>query len=74
MSPFVSSPRILSLLGVAQRYKVRPSSLLGDVDDYTAFCFDEACAYIMAEMDNGEEPVFHRQYSSFTELYQNLGG
>ena len=36
---------------------VRPSDLMGIEDAYTAFCFDEACAYIISKMHDGEEPV-----------------
>lgn len=51
---------------------MRPSSLLGIDDYYTAYCFDEACAYIMTRIDNKEEPVFQRKYSSFSELYSQF--
>lgn len=68
-SPFVGSPDILRILGIAQRYKVRPSELMGTLDEYTAYCFDEACAYIMLMMDSKEEPMFHTRYRSFSDLY-----
>lgn len=35
----------------------RPSELLGIRDTYTAFCFDEACAYIIKQLQDGREPV-----------------
>lgn len=38
-------------------------------DPYTAFCFDEACAYIMQKLEKGEEPQFKKKFKSFTELY-----
>lgn len=57
-------------MGVAQRYKVRPSTLLGsEIDEYTAYCFDEACAYIASRVDAGDEPQFEVHYSSFSALY-----
>ena len=34
----------------------RPSDLIGINDSYAAFCFDEACAYIISKMNNDEEP------------------
>lgn len=34
-----------------------PSEVMGIEDEYTAFCFDEACAFIVAKMQKGEEPV-----------------
>jgi hypothetical protein len=44
--------------------------MLGISDPYTAYCFDEACAFIVAKMENGEEPQFGRKVKSFTELYK----
>lgn len=53
-------------------YKCRPSSLLHIEDEYTSYCLDEACAYIMRKIENGEEPNFAVHYSSFSDLYNNL--
>lgn len=50
-------------------YRCRPSTLLDISDPYTAYCFDEACAYITSKKENGEEPVFKTKFSSFKELY-----
>lgn len=55
---------------MSQRYSVRPSELIGELDLYTAYCLDEACAIIMLKLDNEEEIVFKPHYSSFTELYK----
>lgn len=35
----------------------RPSELLDIEDAYAAFCFDEACAFILKKLQDGEEPV-----------------
>ena len=35
----------------------RPSELLGVSDEYTAFCFDEACALVLKKLRDGEEPI-----------------
>ena len=43
---------------MARMYQERPSNILGIDDEYTSFCFDEACAYIMSKIDNGENPKF----------------
>lgn len=37
---------------------IRPSEIMGITNTYLAFCFDEACAYIIKEMQDGKEPVF----------------
>lgn len=41
-------------------------------DPYTAYCFDEACAYILTKIEDGDTPIFHTRYKSFTELYKNV--
>jgi ATP sulfurylase len=59
----------LNVLGLANVYKVRPSTLLDIVDPYTAYCFDEACAYITGKLEQGEEPRFKKKYKSFKDIY-----
>lgn len=50
-------------------YKSKPSSFLDIQCPYTAYCFDEACAYIIKEMEQGEEPQFTVKYKSFKDIY-----
>lgn len=59
----------MALLSMSQRYMIRPSQLLNVPDEYTAYCLDEACAYIMSRVDNGEELYFKKKYTSFTDMY-----
>ena len=40
---------------------IRPSELMDISDAYTAFCFDEACAYILKELKDGKEPVLKKE-------------
>lgn len=67
---------------MSKLYKVRPSELIGIIDVYTSFCFDEACAYIISRIKDGEEPDFtvkekesleKRHYSSLREMYSSMG-
>jgi hypothetical protein len=39
-------------------YKVRPSQLIGIEEVYDAYCFDEACVYIINQIDNKKVPHF----------------
>lgn len=45
---------------LSRLYKIRPSELLGleQDDSYTAYCFDEACAHILSQIDNKKTPRF----------------
>lgn len=43
-----------------------------DIDDpYTAYCFDEACMYIIKQIEDGKEPTFKRKFKTFSEMYRN---
>jgi len=44
--------------------------LIDVVDPYTAYCFDEACAYITKELEEGKEPSFKAKYASFGDMYK----
>lgn len=47
-------------------------------DEYTAYCFDEACFYILSMIKEGNKPRFTEDgkkkvkghYSSFSDLYK----
>lgn len=69
--PFVSSKGIQNFLALVQRYRKLPSEMMHISDPYTAYCFDEACAFIMSKLDAGEEMKFKTHYTSFTALYRN---
>lgn len=56
---------------MSKMYNERPSRLFGIADTYTAFCLDEACAYIIGKMNNKEEPKFIVNYSRPSDLYKN---
>lgn len=61
------------MLGLATKYKCRPSTLFDIADPYTAYCFDEACAFIIQKIEDGEEPHFKQKFTSFTEMYKHYG-
>lgn len=58
---------------------IRPSDLLEIEDAYTAFCFDEACAYILSEIQDGKEVIYKdgkdskgntKHYSKPSDIYK----
>ena len=53
---------------MSKLYRIRPSEILGIVDTYTAYCLDEACAYITSKIQKGEEPDFNIQKESLEKL------
>lgn len=46
--------------------QTRPSELLEIEDAYTAFCFDEACAFIIAQLKDGKEPIIKKRNTENT--------
>lgn len=62
-------------------YHCRPSEILKIDDEYTAFCFDEACAVISVRIQEGEKPVYleevseeKREFKNFKDFYKCYGG
>lgn len=54
---------------MVKRYNKLPSELMSIEDDYTAYCLNEACAFILGELEAGKEIQFKKQYTSFSQLY-----
>lgn len=53
----------------------RPSEVMEIADAYTAFCFDEAIAYIIQQLKDGKEPcvqvqVTPKHYSKPSDFYK----
>lgn len=46
---------------MSRQFHKLPSEILRIEDEYTAFCFDEACSNIISHLINGDEPVYVRQ-------------
>ena len=56
-------------------FPCRPSEVMGLEDGYTAFCFDEACAFIVKQLRDGKEPIMrvennHIAYKRPSDLYR----
>lgn len=62
-----------SLLEMSRRYGVRPSELLSVSDSYTAFCLDEAAAYILGQVETrGELPQVWQQGEAEGRVYKGV--
>ena len=60
---------------MAKMYNKTPSEMLRIEEDYTAFCLDEACAFIRLKMEDPEDPQkpnFKTQVTSFSDFYKQL--
>ena len=61
-----------TLLALVQRYKKLPSEVLHIEDPYDAYCLDEACAYVMGELDSGKTFYVNTHFGSASELYKSV--
>ena len=69
---FVESKEILRVLQLSKVYNKLPSEVMRIKDEYTAFCFDEACEEILYRLSKDEQPVFRSQYTSFSDFYKQF--
>lgn len=59
----------MGVIAVSKQYNTRPSTLLGVEDEYTAYCLDEAATVIARRLEDGEKPMFHKEYATFSDMY-----
>lgn len=57
---------------MAKAYNKLPSEIMRIQDEYTAYCFDEACDEIMYHIGKEEKPVFKQKYKSFSDFYKQF--
>lgn len=72
---FVRSRSLNRVLNLAKSMGKNPSEILGVNDEYTSFCFDEACNYIVMRFKNGDEPIYEKKkkkVSSMAEYFKEL--
>ena len=48
----------MRIINQALKFNRLPSEILRIDDEYTAFCFDEACLYIINQLENKKKPHF----------------
>ena len=78
LNPFVRTGEVLRIIGIVGtfNYVCRPSELMSIKDEYTAFCFDEACAFIIRQIKDGKEPIMRIEndsvvYKKPSDLYRH---
>ena len=71
MKIFVNSKQVLRIISQANRFHRLPSEIARITDEYTAFCFDEACDYIISQLEQEKKPKWREDKKSKKELRQN---
>ena len=57
----------------SRRFKKLPSEILRIQDEYTSYCFDEACEYILSQLDEEKKPIFLEDRKEVREKAKNNG-
>lgn len=67
---------------MSKMYGKLPSEIIKLKDEYVAFCFDEACFFIRAKIEEGEMPDFDfkkkegsegsNHFTSFSSMYDSV--
>ena len=52
----------------SQRFNKLPSEIACITDEYTAFCFDEACFYIITQLEDGKKPIWKEDKKSKKDI------
>ena len=59
---------------MSKTYHTRPSEVIRIEDEYTAYCFDEACAYFLSELSENKQPHFLEDEKSNPTLNKLVAG
>ena len=59
----------MRILGISKQWNIRLSLMMEIEDSYTAYCFDEACHYILCQLEDKKEPTFRATHTSFRDVY-----
>ena len=57
---------------MAKEYNKLPSEILRIKDEYSAFCFDEACNLIIKNLQDGKKAIFDEDYKKSNDDYYNF--
>ena len=68
---------------MAKEYNQKPSKIINIENDYIAYCFDEACIFLLSALKDGKKLKFDgdenqnkkpmKHFKSIREYYESLG-
>lgn len=59
---------MLRIINQANRFNKLPSEIARIDDEYTAFCFDEACDYIISQLEQDKKPRWREDLKTKSEI------
>ena len=75
----MKSQQILNILAVAKKFSVLPSTVLNIDGEYPAYCFNEACMFLLQALEDGKTLKFEgnkeqkKHFRSASEYYESIG-
>lgn len=70
-APFVKDSA-LELAQMSKMYRISPSSLMHIADPYTAWCLDQAIAYLLMRLQNGDK-LKQKRTQNNVEMLKAMG-
>lgn len=76
----MKTKNIESVISIAKEFGCLPSEVMSIKDEYTAYCFNEACLNVLLRVKNEEKPHYitlkqgeeQKSFSNFTDFYKNI--
>ena len=66
---FVKSRAIIDVINQSKMFNKTPAEIMFIEDEYLAFCFNQAVAYIRFRIEQGDELCFENKKKSFSDMY-----
>ena len=70
----MKSRQISNIIHTSRTFNSRPSQLINIEDEYVAYCFDEACAYIFGQLEAGKIPHYTENRRENNALQKLVAG
>ena len=75
----MSSPQILNILAISKKFSCLPSVVINIESEDTAYCFNEACMFLLQALEDGKKLKFadnveqKKHFRSLSEYYNEMG-
>lgn len=65
------SSNVVRIINQAEAFKEKPSSIIGLEDEFLAFCFNEACLYILGMLRETDDKGNKKNIPMFSDSKEN---
>jgi hypothetical protein len=77
----VKTRSVENVIAIAKEFGCLPSEVMSIKDEYTAYCFNEACINVLMRIKNKETPHWitldngkekEKSYTNFSDFYKDI--